>query len=194
MQLFSCELALCSGKRKDAKGCSVSRATTPTTDPGGRATRVCLPSAVETGPPLQRAAWAGHLLLQAVEVTLPALWAWRAEDHTKEGYYWALRSNAICFAKFVLAVDLSALLSYFFPFGMDISVICLSLYTSPLNSGGLEVLPPTLNIWIWLYCWLSLHVCGPASTDSITSEELCLVAQSCPTLCNPMDCSWAVSV
>lgn len=35
VQLFSCELALCSGKRKNAKGCSDGRATTPTTDPPG---------------------------------------------------------------------------------------------------------------------------------------------------------------
>ena len=69
-----------------------------------------LPGALEPGPGLQRLHEQGHLLLQAVEATLPPCGP-GGQSAKPEGYYRALRHNALCFANFGLARDPSALLS-----------------------------------------------------------------------------------
>ena len=67
-----------------------------------------------------------------------------------------------------------------------------------LEQWGVRGAAPTLYSWTSEY---DFNVGSPSMCvvlyhrfNYLWRVVLCLVAQSCPTLCDPMDCSWAVSV
>ena len=84
------------------------------------------------------------------------------------------------------------------PLPKDFTSILLTLHTSPTTPWSLSLprnTPPLRvglpNLWLWLSIYLPLHflILLGSALHSPGGAQFSSVAQSCPTLCDPMDCS-----
>ena len=84
------------------------------------------------------------------------------------------------------------------PLPKDFTSILLTLHTSPTTPWSLSLprnTPPFRvglpNPWLWLSIYLLLHflILLGSALHSLGGAQFSSVAQSCPTLCDPMDCS-----